>query len=263
MRQALRARAPLKPALNAAGVAKEITAHEAPKAISKSNFEVTFHPDYSLFDGRFGWNGWLLELPDPITKLVWDNAALGQPGDGSTLKVKQGDLLEIETSGGKIKVPAFIQPGQADASISLTLGYGKLRLGRVAEGGGFNVYPLRTSKAPYFTTAQVIKTGEFYELVTTQEHGTIPKDKDNDVIQEFTLEQYRKRMHKGHGHSQMEAGTLRSHHHGADKKEGEPVHHEEHEGNPKSRFQWGYDQSAYKGAGPEMKEIKRIALQYR
>ena len=102
----------------------------------------------------------------------------------------------------------------------------------------------------HFTTGQVTKTGEFYDLVTTQEHGTIPTDKKDDIIRDFSLEEYQKRH----------ADRLRF---GARRKPRSytnPKRNAEHEGNPKSRFQWGYDQSAYKGAGPEMKDIKRIAL---
>jgi len=250
-------RAPVKPTFAPEAVAKAIGSRQASKAVSASNYEISIHPDYSLLDGRFAWNGWLLELPDPLTKLVWDNAALVGPETARTLKVKQGDVLEIEANGVKIKVPAFILPGQAEASISLTLGYGKLRLGRVAGGGGFDVYPIRTTKAPWFTTGNVIKTPEFYELVTTQEHGTIPKDKDEDIIQEFTLEEFGKRLVS----PTRERGSDVSPTHENGHEASESTPHEKHEDSPKSRFQWGYDRSAYKGAGPEMKEIKRIALE--
>src|SRR5262249_6180301 len=157
--------------------------------------------------------------------------------------VKTGDVLEIEAdfdrapafvlpadeqvyaavkmARGKARVPAFILPGQADNSIALHLGWGKQRIAHAGAGGGFAVYPLRTATAMHSTPAKVPKTGEFYELVTTQEHGTIPKEKARDIIQEFTLNEFHERAHAEH-------------------------HHDD----PKSRFQWGYDQSKYKDAGP-------------
>ena len=251
------ARKPTETKLADAAIAKAISDYSAAKTIDEANLEISIHADYSLFDGRFGWNNWLLEFPDPITKLVWDNAALVSPKTAKRLNVKQGDLLRIEANGATIKVPAFIQPGQADASISLQLGYGKLRPSRVDEGGGFDVYPIRTSKAPYFTTAKVEKTGEFYDLVTTQEHGTIPKDKDYDIIQDFTLEEYAKR-HAGHGEPVASATEKSSKHPPAEVAHGSPEEH--HSDNPKSRFQYGYKESPYREAGPEMKDIKRIAL---
>ena len=241
-------RKPLKPRLHEQALGDALRAYKSAETISAANYEVSFHADYSLFDGRFAWNGWLMEFPDPITKLVWDNAALISPRTAEVLQVTQGDILEIEVGSAKVKVPAFIQPGQADASISLQLGYGKLRQGHIAEGGGFDVYPIRTTQGLYFTTAKVTKTGERYELVTTQEHGTIPKDKDRDIIQDYAVGDYEKRM-RATAH-QSEKGH----------KEVEHETSGHHEGNPKSRYQWGYDSSAYKTAGKEMRDIKRIAL---
>jgi molybdopterin-containing oxidoreductase family iron-sulfur binding subunit len=199
---------------------------------SKHKFEVTFHPSYALYDGRFAWNSWLMELPDPITKLVWDNAALVSPKTAEHLQIKTGDVIEIDNGSAKVKIPAFILPGQADNSIALHLGWGKQRIAHAGAGGGFDVYPLRTSNAMHFTTAKVTKTGEFYDLVTTQEHGTIPGEKAHDIIQEFTLDEFHEREHAEH-----------------------------HNDDPKSRFQWGYDQSKYRDAGPSNADVRRIALQ--
>jgi len=238
------ARKPDNRKLDGDGLAFALRLYQPAATISAKNREISFHPDYSLFDGRYAWNGWMMEFPDPITKLVWDNAALVSMKTAKDLQVKQGDMLEIETGDTVLKIPAFILPGQADDSISLPLGYGKLRLSRVAEGGGFDVYPLRTSGALYFTTGAVTKTKKTYELVTTQEHGTIPKDKDADIIRDYTLAD----VEKNH------AAHSAANEHGA---EGEKKHYAD---DPKTRFQWGYDQSSYKDAGPSMRDIKRIAL---
>ncbi len=226
--------------VDAKPINQAIAAYRPAEPISATNLEITFHPSYALYDGRYAWNAWLLELPDPITKLVWDNAALVSPKTAEHLQVKTGDMLEIDTGHAKVKIPAFILPGQADWSIALSLGWGKLRPSRVTGGGGFDVYPLRRSDAMHFTTAKVTNTGEHYDLVVTQEHGTIPKEKEEDIIRDLPWKQYELQpimdaLHKS-----------------------ESQHHLD---DPKSRFQWGYKQAAYREAGPEMSGIKRIALE--
>jgi len=134
-------------------------------------FELRFMPDYSVYDGRFTTNGWLLEAPDPITKLAWDNAALISYADARTLDVKDGDIIAITAGGRSIEIPVFVLPGQPRGVITLPLGYGRPFAGEVGKNIGFDVYPLRTSDAMYATVASsVIKPGRRHELVTTQHH---------------------------------------------------------------------------------------------
>ncbi len=230
---------PLDYAVNDAPLlAKAIADYRPTPAISATNLEVSFHSSFSLFDGRYAWNGWLLELPDPITKLVWDNAAVISQKTARDIGVETGDVLKIAVAEATIEIPAFILPGQSDNSIALSLGWGKLRPSRVADGGGFNVYPIRTSAAPYFTTAKVTKTGAKYDLVTSQEHGTIPEGRMEEIIRDHALQADR----ESSSMEQADAGHVKA-------------------DDPKSRFQWGYQQSDYREAGPVMKDIKRIALQ--
>lgn len=119
---------------------------KASKPISADNMEVTFGPDPKLFDGRHANNPWLLELPDPMTKMVWDNAAYVSPATAQALGVGQGDLIRIAREGVEaIVIPAWILPGQADHSIHLNLGWGRKNAGRYGNGHGFNVYPLRAA----------------------------------------------------------------------------------------------------------------------
>jgi molybdopterin-containing oxidoreductase family iron-sulfur binding subunit len=233
------ARKPEKPAFNAAKSLEALKRYTPPSSIGENQFELCFYPDYSVQDGRFATNSWLMEWPDPITKLVWDNAAIISPKSADKLGVKQGDIIEIEAGGGKIKIPVYILPGQTDFSIALPLGYGKLRISRVPEGGGFNVYPVRTSTDPYFARAdKVAKTSEKYQLVTTQEHGVIPEPKEEDILHEYSLGKYEQIIH------------------------GELNH--QHKDDPKSRFQYGYKNRLYKvnnneGLDSEQRQIKEIA----
>lgn len=151
--------------------------------------EVTFHPSASAYDGRFANNAWMHEAPDPLTKLVWDNAALLSPATARELGVKDGDYLSLSHSGREIKVPAMILPGHADKSISLALGYGRAACGRVGQGVGHRVEGLRTSETFGFAPAvEVKKAGGAYQLVTTQEHHSM---EGRAIVIEGTLDHYK------------------------------------------------------------------------
>src|SRR5262249_21790579 len=127
--------------------------------------ELVFAPDPTVHDGRFANNGWLQELPKPITKLTWDNAALISPATAEKLGVKMrsgqwkggehgetiADVISIKHGKRLLKdVPVWIQPGHADDVITLTLGYGRKRAGKVARGQGHDANRLRLSTAPHF-----------------------------------------------------------------------------------------------------------------
>jgi len=133
--------------------------------------EITFAPDSHAFDGRFANSGWMQEMPDPMSKLTWDNGALVSPETARKLGVAEGDLLSISADGrGSVKVPAVVQPGQADDSIALTLGQGRSKVGKVGKGVGFSVAALRRTGKLGFAAAKVSKSGETHKLARTQEH---------------------------------------------------------------------------------------------
>jgi len=159
---------------------KALSVYRPAPAPTKDSLEVTFHPDATLFDGRFSMNPWLQELPDPITKLVWDNAAVISPKTAAEFKLKQGDRVKLTVNGVGLDIPVYILPGQADYSIALAYGQsGEMRISHVPDGGGTDVFPAR--KAPGFHTAtgcKLEKTGRTADLVTTQEHGVIPEGRD-------------------------------------------------------------------------------------
>jgi MoCo/4Fe-4S cofactor protein with predicted Tat translocation signal len=157
----------------------------APEA---DGFEVNFRYDPSLYDGRFANNGWLQELPRPVTKLTWDNAALIGPATAERLGVRNGDLLDVAQDGRTLRVPAWIDPGHAPDSVTVTVGYGRTRAGRVGNGTGVNAYALRGSMAPHFGAAEVQKGGGRYALVSTQDHWTI---EGRNIVRSETLEGYK------------------------------------------------------------------------
>ncbi|HEX4629604.1 MAG TPA: TAT-variant-translocated molybdopterin oxidoreductase [Chthoniobacterales bacterium] len=144
---------------NAGGVAHTLWA-TAPNPTLEAP-EIVLTRSYNIDDGRYINNGWLQELPDPITKLTWDNAALMSPAMAKHLGVETGDLVNIavvettkDTHGEKIRrelvIAALISPGHADNSISIALGYGRKKTGLVGEESGFNAFLLRTSSNPHY-----------------------------------------------------------------------------------------------------------------
>ncbi len=149
------------------------------------DFDLLFSQSPTLYDGRFANNGWLQELPDPLTKLTWDNAAFVSPATARELGVRSGDVLELTAKDRSIEIAAFVQPGQAEQTIVLPLGYGRVAAGRVGDGVGVNTYALRTSGAmDVLTSVKVEKTGRRYKLATTQDHQAI----DSKVGREATAE---------------------------------------------------------------------------
>jgi Fe-S-cluster-containing dehydrogenase component len=149
---------------------------------------VNFRRDPTIYDGRFANNGWLQELPKPVTKLTWDNAALVAPSTAERLGVATGDILQVTHEGRTLRVPAFITPGHAQDALTVYLGYGRTRAGRVGNATGFNGYVLRGSTNPWFGAAEVRTTGDRYQLVTTQDHWTL---EGRNIVRSGTLDTFK------------------------------------------------------------------------
>jgi MoCo/4Fe-4S cofactor protein with predicted Tat translocation signal len=157
--------------------------------------ELNFRRDPTIYDGQFSNNGWLQELPKPMTKLTWDNAVLISPTTAERLQIKTEDIVELDVKGTKITGPIWIQAGHPHNSVTVFLGYGRKRAGRVGTGQGFDAYSLRTSPAPWFTTGlQIRKTGGTYKLASTQGYQSMdtPDGGHRPLVRETTLEEYRK-----------------------------------------------------------------------
>ena len=149
--------------------------------IANGQLEIIFCPDAKVYDGRFANNGWLQELPDPMTRLTWDNAAMMSPATAEKLGVRSQDVVRLKYQGREIEAPVYVMQGQADGTVALPLGYGRTAAGKVggstADGVppvGFNAYLLRTSKAMDFDTGLTVEpTGRTHELATVQDHFAI------------------------------------------------------------------------------------------
>jgi molybdopterin-containing oxidoreductase family iron-sulfur binding subunit len=145
----------------------------APAAVG-DGLEVVFRPDAHVFDGRFANNGWLQELPRPLTKLTWDNAALVAPATAERLGLASEDVVELRYRGRSVTAPVWILPGQAPDTVTLPLGFGRVRAGAVGTGVGFDAYRLRTADAPWFGGRLVmLRTGARLALACTQEHQSM------------------------------------------------------------------------------------------
>jgi molybdopterin-containing oxidoreductase family iron-sulfur binding subunit len=176
-------------------------------------FEVNFRPDPTIYDGRFANNGWLQELPKPITKLTWDNAAIMSPGDAYRLGVASGGMVQLTYEGRGLKAPVWIQPGHVDGSVTLHLGYGRTKAGRSGTGAGFNPYALRTGKALWHDTGlEARKTDGAYLFAVTQNDGAIPNsrvlDEARHIIHKGDIADYRKEPESVHGGAEAPAPGL-------------------------------------------------------
>jgi molybdopterin-containing oxidoreductase family iron-sulfur binding subunit len=166
-------------------------------ATGEDAYEVVFAPCPKVDDGRYNNNGWLQEIPDPITKLTWDNAAQISPATARKLGIDLVSLtgkyamVEIQLEKRSLKIPAIVAPGHAEGSVTVPLGYGRTVVGRVGQGTGFNAYPLRTSSEPYFAVGATLRvTGEEFDLALTQEHFAL-EGRGGDLTREGTVSEYK------------------------------------------------------------------------
>jgi molybdopterin-containing oxidoreductase family iron-sulfur binding subunit len=190
---------------------------------SPDSFEIAFRTDPSIYDGRFANNGWLQELPKPLSKVTWDNVALISPNsayqlygvrdNGGSVKGREHYVptVDLDYRGRTVRVPLWVMPGQPDNVLTVHLGYGRRLAGRVGttQGGepvGFDAYQIRTSDAPWFSSGvQVRKTSEKYLLATTQLHFNMEdpnfSKEDRDIVRSETLDEY---IHGNHKHKESE-----------------------------------------------------------
>jgi MoCo/4Fe-4S cofactor protein with predicted Tat translocation signal len=190
-----------------ASLALKLNAASLPavKTTPATDIEFIFRPDPCVYDGRFANNGWLQELPKPVTKLTWDNAALVSPKTGESLQLAHNiawrggehgkiysNVIDISLSNSKVTAAAWRLPGQADGVVVLPLGYGRKRAGYTGTNKGFNAYAVRRSDALWTAsapTSAIKKTGEDYPLACTQYHFNM---EGRQILATGTFEEYRK-----------------------------------------------------------------------
>jgi molybdopterin-containing oxidoreductase family iron-sulfur binding subunit len=148
----------------------------------RQGLEIVFRPDPMVFDGRFANNGWLQELPKPITTITWDNAAFMSPATAVSLglapegRPEQANeqLVTLQYGGREVDAPVWVAPGHPDQSVTVSLGYGRTRAGNVGTGAGFSAYRLRASTTPWFGRGLTVRsTGRRYPLAQVQPHHAL------------------------------------------------------------------------------------------
>lgn len=183
---------------NGAAASKLISEKFAVPALAEDTFEVVLTPCPKVDDGRYNNNGWQQEIPDPITKITWDNAAQISLATARKLGIEEDEdsrvpraMVQVIVDKRTLEIPAIIAPGHADNSITIPLGYGRSVVGRVGDSTGFNAYPLMTSADPYIAVGAKLRvTGRSYNLALTQEHHAL-EGRGADLTREATVSEYK------------------------------------------------------------------------
>jgi molybdopterin-containing oxidoreductase family iron-sulfur binding subunit len=218
---------------NTAAPAKSVTASTAflaqpAQAVpANGSLEISILPDPTVYDGRFSNNGWLQELPKPLNKITWDNVALISPRTAARLGVNTGNDLDeygggtrgssfINTKGGNTfsdlvtlkyqgadiqkPVPMWVTPGQPDDVITIFMGYGRTRAGRVGTGIGYNAFDVRRSDAMNSGFGEVSKlAGETARIASTQIHFNM---EGRDLLRVWNVDEFNEDPEMGHQHDE-------------------------------------------------------------
>lgn len=192
------------------------------KLPSENNgYTIHLTESYFIADGRFANNGWLQEVPHPVSKVAWDNYASVSPSLAKKLAVEMNDLIEVVSGSRRLTLPVMVQPGIDENTINIELGYGRSLVGDVGNNVGFNAVKLMSKKydvSPFiYNEFTVKKVGGKHKLVSTQEHhsldDTFVKDfhRIRKIIQEGTVEDYHKDPHFLHKEKHEIFGITREH----------------------------------------------------
>jgi len=182
------------------GVAQTILNQSAKlQAAGDKQVEIQLYQTVALRDGKRANNPWLQELPDPVSKVTWENFAAMSPTDMKKLGYIQGDVITIDVNNYSVALPVLLQPGQAQGTISVAVGYGRTQSGPVGDGAGKNAFPFLNFVNGTFQTSAVAvisKTGESIIFAQTQTHHSF---EGRDVIRETTFKDYLKDPASGSG----------------------------------------------------------------
>jgi molybdopterin-containing oxidoreductase family iron-sulfur binding subunit len=185
-----------------------------PAGADAGGFEIAFRLDPTVLDGRFANNGWLQELPKPITKLTWDNAVIASPAtaerivSGNPLRVAMSggergrvdaQVVELRFGGRTVRGPLFTVAGHPDECVTVHLGYGRARAGSVGTGAGFNAYAIRPADTQWIGRGvEIVATGDDQPLACTQYHHLM---EGRGMVRAATREEFLKDphiVHEGH-----------------------------------------------------------------
>ncbi len=200
----------------------EWSARPAPRA---AEFELLLYTKAGNLDGRHAHNPWLQELPDPITKVTWDNYAQLSPGTAERLKLKQGDVVRLKAAGHPdLVVPVVVQPGLHGRAVAVALGYGRTRAGRHGTGVGADAFPWvggGASRSYQGLAVEVSPTPQKAELACTQDHHLM---EGRELVREMALAAYAK-----------DPASARPHEHSGGYTGAHPSLYNPH---PKGQHQW-------------------------
>ena len=170
-------------------------------SLSPDSIELVLKPSASTFDGSFANNGWMQEMPNPVSKLTWDNAAQMSHRTAKSIGVKNEDVVKISNGGEYVLLPVWILPGQVDNSVSVEVGYGRSRVGRIGNNVGQNIFKLMNSADNFLiNTISIEKIGATYPLACTQDSHGMNDDKLADdaiqkrlpvLVREATMDEYK------------------------------------------------------------------------
>jgi len=176
--------------INGNAIASLLTKNPLVSKSEDNSLEIVFQPSPTIYDGRYAGIAWLQELPHPITKVTWDNAALISSATAKRIGVANNDIVKVEFRGRSIDLPVWIQPGQANDTVIVELGYGRQGVSKVSEGVGANAFLLRTLESPDFGSGVTLnKTLLTHKLACTQDHWSM---EGRPIIREAALEKYRR-----------------------------------------------------------------------
>jgi molybdopterin-containing oxidoreductase family iron-sulfur binding subunit len=217
---------------NTAAAVKTVTATTAflsqpeTKPAASGNVEISILPDPCVYDGRFVNNGWLQELPNPLNKITWENVALISPATAKKLGVNTGndedeksggvrgtsfintrggnmssDLVTMKYQGGEITkpVPMWITPGQPDDVVTIYMGYGRTRAGKVGTGLGYSAFDVRRSDAMDYGFGEIAKRNETTQIASTQIHFNM---EGRDILRVWDIDEFEKDPTIGHQHDE-------------------------------------------------------------
>lgn len=173
-----------------------------PKLSWANGVTLALYPKSGVYDGQFANNGWLQELPDPVTKVTWDNYASLSPDAAKKLGVKDGDVVRVKTEKMTLELPAYVQPGMHDQTVAIAIGYGRKGAGRVGDDVGVNAYPVagigKSGGSNVLNMAGLSVTVEkgsgTRELASTQKHHSLEQ---RPIIKEASLKEYQRNQNAG------------------------------------------------------------------
>lgn len=161
------------------------------KGSSDRSLKLVVYEKIALRKGKFANNPWLQEMPDPITKVTWDNYLQVSPKLAKAKNISTGDVVKMTVNDKQITLPALVQAGVHEDVVSLALGYGRSVCGKAGKNVGTNAFPFATFERNSYQSglkvSQIEKTGEVFKLAQTQTHHSM---EGRDIVRETTLGEY-------------------------------------------------------------------------